>query len=108
MDDAPQNDAFELSDNPDRHRFELRVGGELAAFAEYNLLKTGMLFTHTEVLPAYEGRGIGSAIARYGLDEARRRGLLAIPACPFIAGFLRKHAEYQDLVSPESRRAYRI
>ncbi|WBY02887.1 GNAT family N-acetyltransferase [Ramlibacter tataouinensis] len=108
MEDATAGDAFQFSDNREGHRFELHVGGELAAFAEYNLLKTGVLFTHTEVLQAFEGRGIGSAIARYALDEVRRRSLLAMPACPFIAGFLRKHPQYHDLVSPESRRAYRI
>ena len=106
MEHAP--DDFGFVDNEARHRFELRVDGELAAFSEYNLLKTGMLFTHTEVLPAFEGRGIGSAMARHALDEVRRRSQLAIPVCPFIAAFLRKHPEYQDLVSPESRRAYRI
>ena len=35
-------------------------------------------------------------------------GLQAIPVCPFVASFLRKHPEYGDLVSPGSRRAYRI
>lgn len=99
---------FQLSDNQEKHRFELHVGTELAAFAEYNVLKNGLLFTHTEVLPAFEGRGIGSAIARYALDETRRRSVQAIPVCPFIAGYLRKHPEYQDLLSPESRRAYHI
>jgi predicted GNAT family acetyltransferase len=105
MEDAP---AFQLSDNQEKHRFELHDGADLLAFAEYNLLKTGVLFTHTEVLPGHEGRGIGSAIARHALDEVRRRSLMAIPACPFIAGFLRKHPEYQDLVTPEIRRAYKI
>lgn len=104
----PATSAFQLSDNPEKHRFELHADGELAAFSEYNLLKTGMLFTHTEVLPAFEGRGVGSAIARYALDEVRRRSLLAIPVCPFIAAFLRKHPEDHDLVSADSRRAYRI
>lgn len=108
MEDAAAGQGFQLSDNPERHRFELHVGKELAAFSEYNVLKTGLLFTHTEVLPAFEGRGIGSAIARYALDEVRRRSAQAIPVCPFIASYLRKHPEYQDLVSPESRRAYRI
>ena len=108
MADAPAGEAFQLSDNQERHRFELHVAGELAAFSEYNLLKNGLLFTHTEVLPAFEGRGVGSAIARHALDEVRRRSTQVIPVCPFIAGFLRKHGEYHDLVSPESRRAYRI
>ena len=108
MEAAPDRGTTRFSDNTERHRFELHVDGELAAFSEYNVLKTGLLFTHTEVLPAFEGRGIGSAIARQALEEVRRRSLLAIPVCPFIAAFLRKHPEYQDLVSPESRRAYRI
>jgi uncharacterized protein len=108
MADAPASEAFQLSDNQERHRFELHADGELLAFAEYNLLKTGMLFTHTEVLPAFEGRGVGSAIARHALDEVRRRALMVIPGCPFIAGFLRRNPEYQDLVTPDIRRAYRI
>jgi uncharacterized protein len=108
MEPAPATEAFRFLDNQAMHRFELHVDGNLAAFSEYNLLKTGVLFTHTEVLPAFEGRGIGSAIARHALDEVRRRSLMAMPVCPFIAAFLRKHPEYQDLVSPESRRAYRI
>lgn len=108
MEPSPADPAMRFVDNTERHRFELHVGDALAAFSEYNLLKTGVLFTHTEVLPAFEGRGIGSAIARHALDEVRRRAQLAIPVCPFIAAFLRKHPDYQDLVSPESRRAYRI
>jgi hypothetical protein len=108
MANAPAEATLQFSDNPEKHRFELRVGGELAAFSEYNVLKTGLLFTHTEVLPTFEGRGIGSAMAQHALDEVRRRSQLAIPVCPFIAAFLRKHPDYQDLVSAESRRAYRI
>lgn len=108
MDAAPASNTARFSDNPERHRFELHVGEELAAFSEYNVLKTGLLFTHTEVLPAFEGRGLGSEIARQALDGVRRRSQQAIPVCPFIAAFLRKHPAYQDLVSPESRRAYRI
>jgi len=108
MDQPAAGNDFRLSDNQERHRFELHVGSELAAFSEYNLLKNGILFTHTEVLPAFEGRGVGSAIARYALDEVRRRATMAIPVCPFIAAFLRKHPEYQDLVAPEHRRAYKI
>lgn len=108
MKDASAGEDFRLSDNQEKHRFELHVGSELAGYAEYNVLKNGLLFTHTEVLPAFEGRGVGSALARYALDDVRRRSLQAIPVCQFIAGYLRKHPEYQDLVSPESRRAYRI
>jgi len=97
-----------LADSPSAHRFELRVAGEVAAFSEYNLLSHAILFTHTEVLPAHEGKGLGSKIAKYALDETRRRNLQAIPVCPFTAAYIRRHPEYLDLVSEESRRAFKV
>jgi predicted GNAT family acetyltransferase len=104
----PENADIALTDNAGAHRFELHAGGELAAYSEYNLLSNAVLFTHTEVLPPFEGRGLGSRIAAYALDDVRRRGLGVIPVCQFIAGFLRKHAEYQDLVTPANRKAFKI
>lgn len=101
-------DDINLADNPGAHRFELRKGREVAAHAEYNLLTGMMMFTHTEVLPQFEGQGFGSKLARFALDEARKRGLNAVPVCPFIAGYIRKHAEYRDLVSETHRRAYDV
>ena len=95
-------------DNPSAHRFEAIVDGSVAARAEYNLLKNGVLFTHTEVDPQYEGKGLGSQLATFALDDVRRRGLQAMPVCQFIAGYIRRHPEYLDLVSEESRRAYRL
>jgi predicted GNAT family acetyltransferase len=101
-------DDITLADNPAAHRFELRIGNEVAAFAEYNLLKDAVLFTHTEVLPAFEGRGLGSKLAAFALDDVRKRGLHAIPVCQFIAGYIRKHPEYRDLVTEGNRRAFKV
>ncbi len=97
-----------FQDNPGAHRFEAVVAGAVAAYAEYNVLKNGLLFTHTEVLPAFEGQGLGSQLAKFALDDVRRRGVQAIPVCQFIAGYIRRHPEYLDLVSPESRRAFQL
>ena len=99
-------DHFALADNPARHRFELQVDGQVAAFSEYNELKGALLFTHTEVQPAHEGKGLASRLIGFALDEVRKRGLHAVPACPFVAGFIRKHPDYLDLVTEESRRAF--
>jgi predicted GNAT family acetyltransferase len=97
-----------LGDNPAAHRFELRVGDKVAAYAEYNVLAHALLFTHTEVMPEFEGAGHGSRLARYALDEVRSRGLKAIPVCKFIAGYIHRHPEYQDLVADEHRRAFGV
>jgi uncharacterized protein len=97
-----------IADNPGAHRFELKKDGVVAARSEYNLLKGAVLFTHTEVMPEYEGQGLGSKLAKFALDDVRGRGLQVIPVCPFIAGYVRKHPEYLDMVSETSRLAYKL
>ncbi|VTU40870.1 putative acetyltransferase [Variovorax sp. PBS-H4] len=97
-----------ITNHPESHRYEAAIEGQLAGYCEYNLLSNAVMFTHTEVLPAYEGQGVGSALARHVLDEARAQGVAVIPACQFIAGYIRKHREYVDLVRPETQRAFHI
>jgi predicted GNAT family acetyltransferase len=101
-------DDLTFLDNADAHRFEVRKEGVVAAYAEYNLLKGAVMFTHTEVLPQFEGQGLGSKLAKSALDEVRQRGLRAIPVCTFIAGYIRNHTEYLDLVAEEHRRAFNV
>src|SRR5436190_9513369 len=83
-----------ITDNTELHRYQLRVGGAEAAYTEYNLLKDAVMFTHTEVLPAHEGKGLGSKLAKFALDDVRRRGLQVIPVCTFMAGYIERHPEY--------------
>jgi predicted GNAT family acetyltransferase len=97
-----------IADNPTAHRFELKKAGVVAARSEYNLLQGAVMFTHTEVEPEFEGQGLGSKLAKFALDDVRSRGLQVVPVCQFIAGYIRKHPEYLDLVSENSRRAYKL
>lgn len=90
------------------HRYEAALDGELAAYVEYNLLSGAIMFTHTEVLSAHEGKGLGSAMARHVLDTARTQQLHVVPVCQFIAGYIRKHRDYADLVRPDIQRAFKI
>lgn len=90
---------FSFNDNAGANRFELLLEGRLAARAEYRLEGGTLTFTHTEVSPGHEGHGLGSKIAKQSLDEARRRGLKVVPRCEFIASYIARHPEYQDLVA---------
>ena len=95
----------ETSHNPSAHRYEAHLDGELAGFAEYQLTDTLVVFTHTEVDDRFEGRGVGSALARFALDDVRARGeRQVLPLCPFIKGWIGKHPDYADLVygAPET------
>ncbi len=79
------------------NRFETTVEGHTAVL-DYILQGKQFIIPHTEVPEEIGGRGIGSLLARAALDHARTQGLVVVPACPFIADYLRKHPEYQDLL----------
>ena len=88
-----------VTDNPAESRYEARIDGELAGVAEYHLTKASIVFTHTEVLDGFEGKGVGSALARTALDDVRAKGERhVVPVCPFIHGWIDDHPEYADLV----------
>ncbi|GAB3689853.1 GNAT family N-acetyltransferase [Saccharopolyspora tripterygii] len=98
----------EIKDNPDADRFEIRVDGELAGFAEYKL-KTGQIsFTHTEVDDRFSGQGLAGKLVRAALDEARNRELRVLPFCPYVRGWIAKHSDYLDLVPAERRAGFEL
>jgi predicted GNAT family acetyltransferase len=96
----------EVLDRPEKHRYEIAVDGEPAGFAAYALRGSSLTLSHTEVDPAYEGRGLGSVLVRHVLDEARERGLEVLPVCPFVRAYLQRHDEYVALVPEDARARY--
>jgi predicted GNAT family acetyltransferase len=72
------------------------------AVAEYILLADRepptIILTHTEVPEEMEGHGVGSTLVRHALDDARERGLVVQPQCPFVRSYIERHDEYADLV----------
>lgn len=86
-------------DNPERSRFEVYTDEDaLAGFAAYQRNAERIVFTHTEIDPAFEGHGLGSRLAAGALDAVRGRHLKVVAQCPFIARYLARHQEYADLL----------
>ena len=83
-------------------RYEARVEGQLAVIT-YQRLGDRIVFLHTEVPEALEGHGIAGKMAQFALDDARALHLAVIPRCAFVAGYIRRHPEYADLVPPGDR-----
>jgi uncharacterized protein len=95
MSDTPQ-----VADRAERHRYELSTGGHVAGHIDYRLRGADVIdLVHTEVDPAYEGRGIASQLARFALDDARSHRRRVIASCEYIAAWVRKHPEYEDLLA---------
>ncbi len=86
----------DVVDNKAAHRFELTVDGG-TAIAAYALEDDHIVFTHTEVPPALEGRGIASRLVEGALEQVRGRGLKVVPACAFVAAYIRRHPDAAEL-----------
>ena len=82
--------------------FRVRVGAETGVL-QYARTAERITFLHTEVPVALEGQGIGGALARAGLDYARDQKLAVVSRCPFVTAYLRRHPEYQPLLTPAER-----
>ena len=91
-------DGLEVTKNEERERFEARVDGKLTV-VEYQMLSEDVIdFVHTEVPEELQGRGIADHMAHEVLEYAREHRLEVVPQCPYVADYIRRHPEYQQLV----------
>jgi len=93
-------DSITVTNNEEAQRFESQVDG-LRALLTYRRFPGRIVFNHIEVPPPLESKGLAAKLARTALDFARANHFRVVPLCPYVAAFIRKHAEYHDLVSAE-------
>ena len=94
---------LEVTDNPDKARFEIVADGELAGFAQYHLRDGVIAFTHTQTDDRFRGHGLAGRLVQASLDATRARHLVVLPYCPFVRSWIAAHREYADLI-PDGRR----
>lgn len=93
----------DIRDNAEAHRYELPIGQDLAVVI-FNLSGQNLMITETLVPEALEGQGIASRLAKHVVADARDRGLLILPVCPFFSAYLQKHPEHAEVVHPTYRK----
>jgi len=89
----------EVIHNLAARRFQVEADGHRAV-SEYISLPDRIIFTHTEVPRALEGKGMASALILAGLEHARAEGLQVVPLCPVVAGYMARHPEWKELLAP--------
>ncbi len=89
-------DSLEVTNNTTENRFEIQLDGSDIALIQYMIHGPNMIIHHTEVPPAYEGRGIAGKLAKYALDWAKNEGYKVNPLCPYVKSYISRHREYQD------------
>ena len=88
-----------VANHPSELRYEIDVDGAAAGFIDYRRADGVVELVHTEVAPEWQGRGVGSALVQGALDDVRTNGAKVSPICPFVAAYIRRHPEYQDLIA---------
>ena len=64
----------------------------LAGFTVFRIDPRGrLIFPHTEVDPAFRGRGIAQALVAGAMADVAARGETVIPHCPVVAKYLREN-----------------
>lgn len=87
-----------VSDAENQFKFLAQDEGAPAGYLEYLRTDQSVVYIHTEVEASHAGKGVGGALARTAMDDARRRGLMVMATCPFLTSWLKRHPEYRDLV----------
>jgi predicted GNAT family acetyltransferase len=94
-----------LEVNREFHRLELEVEGNIA-FIEYRLDNDTLFLIHTEVPPALEGKGAGSAIVQKALQYAKDNNYKIVPICPFVQSYLKRHKEWHDVIERAAQKLF--
>jgi predicted GNAT family acetyltransferase len=86
-----------IINNKERKQYELQVDDSLAKI-EYIIAQGTIYLTHTEVPKALEGKGLASKLVLHVLEDIKQQDLTLVPLCPFVAGYIKKHPEWRELV----------
>jgi uncharacterized protein len=88
--DAEATAATEVTDNPQRERFELRVDGSLVGIADYQRDREVITFTHTEIDAEQRGRGLAAVLVGAALEASAAADLTVVPVCPYVRDFIER------------------
>lgn len=92
-----------VEDQPDRGRYLVYGDDRRAGFLAYRREGGVIALDHTEVDEDFEGEGVGSALVRHALEEARAGGIGVLPFCSFARSWIEQHPDYRELVPADQR-----
>lgn len=95
--DSRPDFAPEVQHQAEAQRFVVRTPQGLA-LCSYRRDGEVLVLHHTEVPVALEGRGIAATLVAAALAWARSEGLRVRPVCSYVASYMRRHPETQDLL----------
>ena len=95
---SPDDLTIEREEDAREGRYVVRLDGQEAEMTYRRAGDRIIIIDHTGVPDALKGRGIGEALVRRGVEDARSEGRSIIPVCPFAKALIERHVEWQDVL----------
>lgn len=86
-----------ITNNGREMQFEIHTDGEIALL-QYRFYKDDIALMHTAVPDKLSGKGIATSLAHHALEWAKEHHKKVMVYCPFVAAYLKRHPEYNELV----------
>lgn len=92
---------IDVEDDPANSQYFAQTDdGTVAGKMVYRRRPGRIVLVHTETAEGFLGNGVAGAMAKFALDKARADGDAVVPTCPYVAAYVLKHREYQDILDP--------
>ena len=89
---------MKITHEPQSHRYVLSDGEQFLGEVEYYQEGTTLNLVRAEVPLELRGEGLGIPLVKGTLEAIRAEGGLSVrPICPYIAKYMMKNSEFDDL-----------
>ena len=89
---------MEILHDIQKQKFYVVVDG-LESHLEYVKMENVLNLIHTYVPNALRGKGIAGEVVKAALTYAEENELKIIPSCSYVAAYIQRHKEYENLVA---------
>ncbi|RLQ88050.1 GNAT family N-acetyltransferase [Notoacmeibacter ruber] len=79
-------------------RYIARIDGHEAEMTYSRVGQGSIIIDHTGVPDSLRGRGVGEALVKRGVEDARAESRTIIPLCPFAKAQIERHSDWQDVL----------
>jgi redox-sensitive bicupin YhaK (pirin superfamily)/predicted GNAT family acetyltransferase len=80
--------------------YEIALDGARVGLTAYRDRGDQRIFYHTEVDKEVTRKGLAAQLVEQALTDTRAAGKRIVPVCPYVARFVKKHPEFDDIVDP--------
>ena len=87
---------LEIIHNAAENRFETWIEDQLSKL-DYMQDGDTIVMMHVGVYPEHRGQGVAGTLTQVALEYAKEKSLRVIPMCPYIATYIRRNPQYEDL-----------